>query len=131
MVEQLGLAIILVDEKLIKASGFTSGMTNGIFSWYLNWEVLSITIAPALAATGANCSDTDAPAEKKAKSTPVKSKSFNTWIPIFSPLNRTCLFLDLSLAMGIKDELGNSLSSSNEISDSPTRPVAPTIATLY
>ena len=75
MVEQLGLAIILVDEKFIKASGFTSGMTNGIFSWYLNCEVLSITIAPALAAIGANCSDTDAPAEKKAKSTPVKLKS--------------------------------------------------------
>jgi hypothetical protein len=30
MVEQLGLAIIFVDEKLIKASGFTSGITSGI-----------------------------------------------------------------------------------------------------
>ena len=50
-------------------------MTSGIWSSYLNSEVLSMTTDPAFAALGAKTLETAAPAEKNEKSMLLKSKS--------------------------------------------------------
>ena len=55
-----------------KSFSFTSGTTSGTFSVIRNALVLSTTIAPRFAASGANCFDTDPPALNSAISTPSK-----------------------------------------------------------
>ncbi len=57
------------------APGFTSGTTSGTSGSMRNFEVLSMTTAPAAAAFGANTAETLAPGEDRTMSMPRKSKS--------------------------------------------------------
>ncbi len=74
MVEQFGLAIIPLCS--CKSASFTSGTTNGTFSSIRKALVLSTTIAPRLAASGASSLDTLPPALNKAISIPSKLSGF-------------------------------------------------------
>ena len=69
IVEQLGLAIIPLCVSI--SSGLTSGTTNGTSGSMRKALELSITIAPRLAASGANVLEIEPPANK-AISTPSK-----------------------------------------------------------
>ena len=60
---------------LMSISPLTSGTISGMSSWYLKHEELSTTTHPCETAFGANCDETEAPAENKAKSVPLKSYS--------------------------------------------------------
>ena len=130
MVEQFGLATIFLALHSDSAEGLTSGTTKGISSSYLNSEVLSITIEPALAAIGAKSLETEAPAEKKAKSIPLKSKLSRSTISRSFDRKLTFFPNDRLLAKGVSCSTGKARSSRMEIIDSPTIPVAPTTATL-
>ena len=62
IVEQLGLAMIPLCFKI--SSGFTSGTTRGTSGSIRNALELSITIAPLLAASGANVLEIEPPANR-------------------------------------------------------------------
>ena len=90
-----------------------------------------MTIAPCLVAMGTNSLETSAPAEKKQKSTPLKSKDCNSTMGIFSSRKLTSLPRERALARGTILSRGKFLSSNIEMIVSPTNPVAPTTTTLY
>ena len=75
---QLGLAITPLWLKA--ASGFTSGTTRGTEASMRKALELSITTAPAAAATGAHCFDTEPPADANTTSTPAKASALTGWI---------------------------------------------------
>ena len=87
IVEQLGLEIIFLFLKFLRASGFTSAITKGTSGSVLKCDVLSITIQPFFAAFGANSLEIFAPGEKIAISVSEKSYSAKspTVIDLFSP----------------------------------------------
>ena len=75
---QLGLAMIPWWAKA--AWGFTSGTTRGTWGSRRKALELSITRAPAAAATGAHCLDTEPPAEANTRSTPAKASAPTAWM---------------------------------------------------
>ena len=81
------------------APGLTSGTTSGTSLSMRQNEVLSMTMAPALAARGANSAETLAPGDDSTMSTPLKSKfsrlaTFSVWSP-----NDTSMPMDRDDAM--------------------------------
>ena len=70
MVEQLGLAMIPLCHST--SSGLTSGTTKGTPGSIRQAEELSTTTQPASRAMGANLSEVPLPAEKRARSMPLK-----------------------------------------------------------
>ena len=100
IVEQFGLAIIppffLPSLYSAIASGFTSGITNGMPSVIRNADELSTTKQPLLAAMGPNFLEMEPPAEKRAISTPSKECSVSSSITYDSPSNTTSLPADLA-----------------------------------
>src|SRR3990172_5114937 len=71
MVEQLGLA--MMPSCSPASPGLTSTTTSGTAGSMRHCEELSMTSAPRRAASGARTAETDAPAEKRAMSTPSKA----------------------------------------------------------
>jgi hypothetical protein len=92
-------------------------------------EELSITIAPACAATGAHSLLADAPAEKSAMSTPLKISADGTSVTNSRPLKVITSPRLRGEASGTSSLTGKLRSSSTLIMVLPTRPVAPRTAT--
>src|SRR5476649_288483 len=73
MVEQLGLAMMPRRLYCAIAARFTSGTTSGTSGSMRQYEVLSITTAPALTARGECSAETLEPGEESTMSMPLKS----------------------------------------------------------
>ena len=130
MVEQFGLAMIPFLEASLMACGLTSGTTSGTSGSMRHALELSITVAPALAADGANSNDRAPPAEKRAISTPLNELWSSFCTGISSPLKRNLFPTDRSDARNLISSTGKSRSSKTLIIIWPTAPVAPATATL-
>src|SRR5580693_5115429 len=89
-----------------------------------------MTMHPAAAALGANSADTSAPAENSPMSAREKSKLSSSATAMLLPRNFTLRPNERLLASGCNSDTGNWRSSRMLIMLSPTRPVAPTTATL-
>ncbi|KAF5042894.1 hypothetical protein DSECCO2_507970 [anaerobic digester metagenome] len=87
MVEQLGLAMMPLCQD--RSSGFTSGTTRGTAGSMRQALELSTTTQPDLAAHGANFSEVEPPAEKRARSTPLKESSVSSCTVSFLEPNST------------------------------------------
>ena len=95
------------------------------------YEVLSITTAPALAARGLCSADTLAPGELNTMSMPLKSNFARSWIfRIDLSPNDICLPTERAEANATTSSAGKSLSARICNISRPTLPVAPTTATL-
>lgn len=114
---------------LVNEDGLTSGTIKGTVGSILKALELSITRLPAAIASGTRAFDLEAPAEKKATSTPVKAPGFASLISTCLPSKVSCLPTDLSLASNVRELIGNFRCSNNLRNSPPTAPVAPTIAT--
>src|SRR5216683_744727 len=79
IVEQFGLAMMPRFWYCAIASGLTSGTTSGTSGSMRKHEVLSMTIAPAFVARGANTADTLLPGEDRTMSMPLKLKVSSAW----------------------------------------------------
>src|ERR1700733_9067174 len=130
MVTQLGLATMPLAPKPSSASPFTSGTTSGPSARSRNSAVLSITMQPAATARGAYSRETAAPAENSAKSHCAKSKPASSRTGQLRPRKFTPRPRERSLASAYSFCTGKSRSSSTLTMVSPTRPVAPTMATV-
>ncbi len=96
-----------------------------------NWEVLSITTAPAAAARGECSAETLAPGEDSTMSVPRKSKPARSWTFSSSSSPKDTLTpAERSEATAITSLAGNSRSARVVRISRPTAPVAPTTATL-
>ena len=95
------------------------------------YEVLSITTAPALAARGLCSADTLAPGELNTMSMPLKSNFARSWtFRIDLSPNDICLPTERAEANATTSSAGKSLSARICNISRPTLPVAPTTATL-
>jgi len=114
------------------SSGFTSGTTSGTSLSILQAEELSITNTPSFAANGAYFKLVPPPAEKRAISISLFLKlfSFNSSTIYSFPLKFIFFPALLLLAKRSKSVIPKSLSSNTFKKVPPTKPVAPTIATL-
>jgi hypothetical protein len=95
------------------------------------YEVLSITMAPALAARGLCSAETLAPGELNTMSMPLKSNLARSWTfkIVLSP-NEVCLPTERADANATTSSAGKFLSARICNISRPTLPVAPTTATL-
>ncbi len=95
------------------------------------YEVLSTTTAPAAAALGENCDDTEAPGDDSTMSVPVKLNSAKSWTLriLFSPkeISRPT---EREEASATTSSAGKLRSAMIARSSRPTLPVAPMTATL-
>ena len=94
---QFGQAII--PRWSLSRCALISGTTSGTAGSIRNALDLSITIAPALTAIGANSRDCWAPAENSAKSTPLNEPAVSFSIRSFCSPNLTVLPTERSEAM--------------------------------
>ena len=127
IVEQFGLAIIPLCFKI--SSGFTSGTTRGTSGSIRNALELSITIAPRLAASGANVLEIEPPANK-AISIFSKDSGFASSTTNVFPFTVSSVPAERADANNFKFSYGKLRSSISVINSAPTAPVAPRIATL-
>ena len=111
------------------ASGFTSGTTNGTSGSIRKALELSITTAPARAATGAHWRDTEPPAEASTTSTPSKAEASTGRIASDVPCQAMLWPAERGDARGISSATGKLRSASNSSNSWPTAPVAPSTAT--
>src|SRR5712691_2682599 len=94
-------------------------------------EVLSMTIAPAFAARGANAAETLLPGDDSTMSMPLKLKVSSAWIwRMSSSPNETSLPTDRDEASATTSSAGKLRSARVVRNSRPTLPVAPTTATL-
>src|SRR6185369_7024263 len=128
MVEQFGLAMTL--SFFVNISAFTSGTINGLVGSIRHPDELSITVVPAAANFGAHSSDTDPPAEKRARAGFWEIASAGLFTKNVLPLNSISLPTERSDATGISSVTGNLRSANTWIILVPTRPVTPTTATF-
>src|SRR5207302_8652201 len=131
IVEQFGLAMMLRFWYCAMASGLTSGTTSGTSGSIRQREVLSMTIAPALAARGANSPDTLAPGDDSTMSVPLKSNASSAWTcSTSSSPNDTSRPSEAEEASATTSSAGKLRSAKVASISRPTLPVAPTTATL-
>jgi hypothetical protein len=101
-----------------------------MFGSILQWDELSMTTAPFLAASGARASLTDPPAENSAMSTPLKAsgsaKVTGTWTPLYSMVSTN----DLLDAKRLKFLMGKFLYFNTVSIYIPTFLIVPNTATL-
>src|SRR5260370_40272647 len=94
-------------------------------------EVLSMTIAPAFVARGANTADTLLPGDDRTMSMPLKLKESSAWTwRMSSSPNETSLPTDRDEASATTSSTGKLRSARVVRNSRPTLPVAPTTATL-
>src|SRR5437016_6282699 len=93
-------------------------------------DELSITVAPALAATGLNSRLTDAGVLDRTRSTPANASAHSGSTGCSRPRNVTDRPALRGEARNLIDAAGNFRSSSTLRISSPTAPVAPTTATF-
>ena len=129
MVEQFGLAIMPLC--LNALSGFISGTTKGTSGSILKALLLSITTVPDSTACGIYTLLLSRPAEKNAKSTPLKDFDVNCSTGIFSPLYSSFFPIEREEASSLKFLTGNSRASKSFRNSLPTAPVAPAITTFF
>src|SRR5260370_6789788 len=79
MVEKFGWAMMQRPLQPAIALALTSGTTSGTSGSIRQYDVLSITIAPALAARGLCSADTLAPGELSTMSMPLKANFGRSW----------------------------------------------------
>ena len=88
-----------------------------------------MTTAPARAATGAHCRDTEPPAEASTTSTPSKAEASTGRIASDVPCQAMLWPAERGDARGISSATGKLRSASNSSNSWPTAPVAPSTAT--
>ncbi len=130
MVEQFGLAIITPERPLGRRCPFTSGTQSSLSGSMRKAAELSMTTAPARAATGAHSFEISSPEEKKTTSSPsnpagvcTSTATVRRWQVRVWPLER-------SEAKSFRFPSGKRRSSRRRRKSSPTKPVAPTTPTL-
>jgi hypothetical protein len=111
------------------ASGLTSETTSGTSGSLRHADELSITIAPAAAATGASAREVDPPAEKNTMSSPEKSAVAASSTMTSTPCQGSLRPAQRADANSRSDSTGSARSSRQRRIRSPTRPVAPTMPT--
>ena len=127
IVEQLGLA--MMPSWAAASSSLTPTTTSGTPGSMRHCEELSTTRQPRLAASGARSLETEPPALKSAMSTPWNASGVATSTGHSLPPNvivRPSAFE----ARGMRVPTGKPRCSSTAIIVRPTRPVAPTTATV-
>src|SRR5262245_2680551 len=129
MVEQLGLATMPLGMRR-SASALTSGTTSGTSGSMRQALELSMTTAPALAATGLYSRLTWAGVLESTISTPANASARIGSTVYDLPLKETALPLLRSEARNLMPRKEKARSSSTCRMISPTAPVAPTTATL-
>ena len=120
----------MILSSFVSTPAFTSGTTNFLVGSIRHAEELSITVIPASANFGAHSCEVLPPAENKAMPGFKLIASVIETTGYFLPLNSTILPIDLSEATGINSSIGKFRSASTCNILLPTRPVAPTTATL-
>src|SRR5579872_4558105 len=115
---------------LRRASALTSGTTSGTSGSMRQALLLSMTIAPALAAIGLVSRLTDAGVLLRTMSTPTNASGRMASTGYDLPLKTRGLPALRSEARNLMARKGNECSSSTCRMTSPTAPVAPTTATL-
>src|SRR5262245_39384368 len=129
MVEQFGLATMPFG-MCRKASALTSGTTSGTSGSMRQALELSMTTAPARAASGDDSRLTEAGVLDSTTSTPANASARIGSTVYDLPLNVTGLPALRSEARNLMDRNGKARSRSTCRIISPTAPVAPTTATL-
>ncbi len=127
MAVQLGLAMI--PRWVRSASRLISGTMSGTAGSMRNAEELSMTVAPARTAMGANFFEMALPAENSAMSTPSKLASVSSCTRSGAPRNVSSLPAERAEAYSRSEASGKARRSRHPIISTPTAPVAPTIAT--
>src|SRR5690348_8281690 len=128
MVEQFGFAMIL--SSAVRAEALISGTTSFFEGSILQAEELSTTVMPASANFGAHSREVPPPAENNATSGRMLIAVSGLTTLYFFSRNSTVFPTDLSDATGISSSTGKFLSARTCNILEPTRPVAPTTATL-
>src|SRR6266851_6154157 len=111
-----------------RSCAFTSGTTSGTLGSMRKADELSITIAPAARAAGANSRLRPAPALKKAMSMPLKESAFSSSTLQALPLNSSVLPAERAEASSLSEPTGKFRRSRTRRISMPTAPVAPTMA---